>query len=76
MGGDTPVLNYRVCTVASEPPGKEHDQGEGIGRPGPDRLQGEVGIGNGSDGRVFRVSDRGVFGGTHEESVAGSGRTL
>src|SRR4029434_9520986 len=35
-----------------------------------------VGIGNGSDGRVFRVSDRGVFGGAHEESVAGSGRTL
>src|SRR4029434_4166364 len=36
----------------------------------------KVGIGNGSNGRVFRVSDRGVFGGTYEESVACSGRTL
>ena len=39
-------------------------------------CRGEVGIGNGSDGRVFRVSDIVVFGGAPEESVAGSGRTL
>src|SRR4029434_8406836 len=36
----------------------------------------EVVIGNGRDGRGFRVSDRGVFGGTYEESVACGGRTL